>query len=710
MVQFYDAPNIIWPKYNIDPFVAQRSVNFSFAFTTVNEIQRGNISIHFPAHFIHDVQSPPRLLLNCAKLCSEHVLRFTSQSSPNGLDHFHLSIPSEVQSIPAKSEVNISFFNTVIGPSDNYGALHNISITATNHAIPSDTIPAPMVAPNCVFPSNLIIAPQYRQSGQTEVPITLSFVSQSDLPSGSSITVSFPPRLFADGPKKMPASSILMLGKSTTATVTTVRSVLESRSFSSFVIAISGVRVPKLTFVSLSLDGMTIGNPTQNVPGGIRITTSADTVSCIGVDTGVIDEQPAAPPFVNPDGKNPCDCKTANLTIPFNNVVYAGSAQTSSSGWQIFNATQVDTCEFSKENVAAFTMLFTVPSTGFFKLEALIYGISAATNSSWSFIVRTIDSGKGFGCCGSTAFCGSLTSRKPVFIYPRLFLKAGDTISIIWTVETIGNIAPFADILFVIESIQEPFVYVDAAKGLSGNQGTFDAPVASFQEGLHVLANLVAKLAMKRNVTATMFVRPSSYTENRPHTPQLPTGFSIPDQLKNVALVISSVIVQRATSIYTALQEQRYCNYLVNNCTSQSRFFEASVGTAMDTEITANKSVFGRAFTLKDVTSLTLQGFTIQNFVNRGDGGAFHLENSTLILENCVLKGNSAISYGNGGAIFATKKSTVIIENSIFLGHQARGSGGVIYANDGSLLLLQGSILQGTLSRCFFMTVSFVDV
>jgi len=69
---------------------------------------------------------------------------------------------------------------------------------------------------------------------------------------------------------------------------------------------------------------------------------------------------------------------------------------------------------------------------------------------------------------------------------------------------------------------------------------------------------------------------------------------------------------------------------------------------------------------LKDVTSLTLQGFTIQNFVNRGDGGAFHLENSTLILQNCVLKGNSAISYGNGGAIFATKKSTVIIENSIF--------------------------------------------
>jgi hypothetical protein len=244
-------------------------------------------------------------------------------------------------------------------------------------------------------------------------------------------------------------------------------------------------------------------------------------------------------------------------------------------------------------------------------------------------------------------------------------MKEGETISIVWTVETIGNTAPVANIILLIQSIREPFVYVDKALGKSSNPGTFDAPVASFQQGLYALAGLVTRLNLK-NVTATMYVRPSSYTENKPHIPHLSTGFIIPDQLKNIALVISSVISQRATSIYTAFQEQGYCNYLVSNCTRQNRFFEASYGTAMDTEITANRSVQGRAFTLKDVASLTLQGFTIQNFVNRGDGGAFYLENSTLILQNCIIKGNSAISYGNGGAIFATRESAVLIKNSIF--------------------------------------------
>jgi len=690
------SPAATWSSSSSN-LVARRSANVSFAFSTVTAIKAGNISIQLPAGLIQAVPSPPRLCWKSGVVCFKSVtttgpVRSQSASS-DGFEVLVVQIPPATDEIGAQSRVTIDFFDVVIGSS--LGSSQGITITTTSHTLPSDVIPIPTIVPNCVFPPNLIIASQFRQSGRTQVPITLSFVPQSDLPSSSTITVTFPPFMFVDGPLSNPSATVSVAGSAATISVTTLLSAADSPSYSSFVVAIGGALVPKFSFVSLVLDGLTIGNPTRNVPNGIRITTSADSVSCIGADTGVILEQPSTPPYTDADGKDPCDCKTNNATVAYNNAAFAGSIQTSSSNWQIFNATQVDTCDYSVANVAAFTTLFVVPTTGFYSLRAAVSDIPSTFNSSsWNFMARTVEASKGSGCCGNTAFCGALSSSKAAFTSARLFLQGGDTISIVWTVDVVGGIAPSATILLLVQAIREPVVYVDVAQGRAGNKGTYDAPVASFQEGLYALAALVASLGVK-NGTATMYVRPSAYGQNKPHVPLLATGFVIPTQLKGVSLVISSVVAQAATSLYTAFQEQSYCNYLINQCTSQSRFFEASYGTAMDTEIAANATLSGRAFTLRDMASLTLQGFTIQNFANRGDGGAFHVHNSTLILQNCMLKGNSAIAYGNGGAIFATKQSLVVIQNSIFLGHRARGSGGIVYANAGSVLVVDKSILQG---------------
>jgi hypothetical protein len=384
-----------------------------------------------------------------------------------------------------------------------------------------------------------------------------------------------------------------------------------------------------------------------------------------------------------------------NSSIPYNSAFFMGTIRTNSQNWPILNASKVDTCDYSLGNVAAFTMLFVFPVTGFYSMHAVLSNISAdAKLSTWNFMARTVESSKGSGCCGSTAFCGTLRFALSHWSYPRLFMRAGDTISIVWTTEALSRFGHSADIVFSIQASREPVVYVDSVNGKTGNRGTFDEPVASLQEGLFTLAALASSIQLP-NMTATLLVRPSIYSQSSPHIPHLNSGFIIPEFLKSIPLVISSLVSQRATTNYNAFQEQNYCNYLINNCTSQSRFFEASYATAFDTEITANRSMSGRAFTLKNVFSLTLQGFTVQNFKNRGDGGAFHLTNSSLILKNCIFSNNFANAYGSGGAVFATHNSLILVQNSIFLGHRARGSGGVIYANRGSVVAIEGSILQG---------------
>jgi hypothetical protein len=692
-----EAFKVLFPSITLSgnsfDFVAGRSIDLTVSFTLVNPIHGGNIFFQLPSNLILKLVSSPWLCEGSICFKSLNVTRYHSSNI------LKLTIGPEYKIISAKARIDIKFFAVVFESPFNFGGFQGITITTDSHSSPAVAFGNQVVVPNCVFPVRLRIPSQYRQSGRRNVPITLSFTPQSILPSGSTITVNFPPYLFTDGPQSLAASSIFS-SKSSIANLsaTTVLSAADSPLFSSFIIAISGPPVPYLSPFSIILDGMTIGNPTENIPNSIRVTTSADTMSCIGTDTGVILEQPLEMPSSSL-GSNPCACKTKNSTVSLVSLLFNGRITTRSSDWQILNATQVDTCDFSVGNVAAVTYIFEFQATGYYSLSAFLSNISLTSiSSSWSFMARSVDSTKGGGCCGNTAFCGTLSSKSPTWMHPKLFIRAGDTMSIVLTTPVSSTLAPSATVSFSIFPIRDPVVYVDSVLGKAGNSGSFDEPVASFQEGLNVLGALVTSSYLS-NITATMIVRPTIYGQSKPHMPQATNGFIIPDELKNVALVISSLVSQKATSVYSAYQEQVYCNYNINNCTSQSRFFEASFGTAMDTEISANVSIFGRAFTLKDMFSLTLQGFTIQNFANPGNGGAFSIQNSTLVLKNCVMKGNLANAYGNGGAIFATRFSTVIIQDSIFLGHRARGSGGIVYASLGSVLVIDRSVLQGTHKR-----------
>jgi hypothetical protein len=702
-----------------------KSGSFTLTFDTMSQVYYGSIYISLPVGlFVYKNWSVCMQLTGLCKKsgsidepCYEStsvtwLLKSTFQEgSPfypvhsNFLDTVIVSIPPSILPISPACTGQIVVSNVILDRP--YHDVFGITIATESHPISSDVISVGTVVPNCIFPLSLDIALEYRQSGRVFVPITLSFIPQSDLPSGSTITVSFPPYFFTSGPSSNYANDGISSGSIANLTTETVVSVSDSGTFSYFVFKISGALVPKFSFVSIFLKGMTIGNPTLNVPNAIRITTSTDTASCIGTDTGTISDVPSKPP--NFDITNdPCACKTENISVPYNRVTHTATIQSNSVGWKIFNASEVDTCDYSISNVAAFTMIFVAPMTGFYSLKAAVSEIESDFSIlSWNFMGRIVESRNGNGCCGNTAFCGSLSFISSSWIYPRLFLRANDTISIAWSTEILAIKSaspPNAKIIFSVLGIQEPVVYVDSALGLDTNEGTYDNPVASFQHGLNVLARLCLSFDMKSR-SATLYVRPSIYSNTKPHTPQLSSGFVIPDQLKNVALIISSIVPQRATSIYSAFQEQIYCNYNIKTCTSQTRFFESSYGTAIDTEIIANSSLSGRAFTLKDMFSLTLQGFTIQNFKNRGDGGAIHLVNSTLIVKNCIFKMNFANSYGNGGAIYATKQSKLLVEDSIFLGHRARGSGGIVFSNGGSLLVIERSVLEGiAIDNCWSST------
>lgn len=94
--------------------------------------------------------------------------------------------------------------------------------------------------------------------------------------------------------------------------------------------------------------------------------------------------------------------------------------------------------------------------------------------------------------------------------------------------------------------------------------------------------------------------------------------------------------------------------------------------------------------------NLTLTGGKAAGTGAAGDGGAIYASGTTVILTNCIIKGNEA---QNGGAIYATKDSstasTVIIKGCTIGGtgegeaNKADGKGGGIYVGGKCTLTLQ---------------------
>ncbi|MCB9419753.1 MAG: hypothetical protein H6667_08110 [Ardenticatenaceae bacterium] len=103
---------------------------------------------------------------------------------------------------------------------------------------------------------------------------------------------------------------------------------------------------------------------------------------------------------------------------------------------------------------------------------------------------------------------------------------------------------------------------------------------------------------------------------------------------------------------------------------------------------------------IRTTVNLTLSGVTIQNgatitpssnIFNVG-GGAI-LNSGALIIQNSVLKNNSAL--GSGGAIF-TLNNALVIENTEILSNTAEGLGGGIYGyNANGAITLTNSLLAG---------------
>jgi predicted outer membrane repeat protein len=88
--------------------------------------------------------------------------------------------------------------------------------------------------------------------------------------------------------------------------------------------------------------------------------------------------------------------------------------------------------------------------------------------------------------------------------------------------------------------------------------------------------------------------------------------------------------------------------------------------------------------------SLTLKQATITGGVDSDGGGIYVSEETTLIVENCTISGNTATT--SGGAIF--NGSVIILTNSTISGNQASKWGGAIYSTH-SALTVQNSTISG---------------
>ena len=218
----------------------------------------------------------------------------------------------------------------------------------------------------------------------------------------------------------------------------------------------------------------------------------------------------------------------------------------------------------------------------------------------------------------------------------RIREVSAGTVSLVWSSISARSNAVIA---MTISSDAEPIVYVDLHGGSDSNDGAYATPVEQLTRGLAILATKI-----RPGVTsATVFMYPTLYATSLFKIKIIPstlTGFVFPDILKTVDLTITSAISRKAVSIFDAWKSQEYCNYVIQTCVSQSSFYASVWGTSFDTgdflaivvdtlQITSfcdalaeiwPKSDGGRAFTLANFKSITLDGLWFQSFQTYVDG------------------------------------------------------------------------------------------
>ncbi len=268
-----------------------------------------------------------------------------------------------------------------------------------------------------------------------------------------------------------------------------------------------------------------------------------------------------------------CICETKNVTMLWQAAKSLATTSTFTTNWQVMNGTLVDTCDYTAANVDAISMLFTVPATGYYNVQADVSASASANFSAgniWNVFARV-----GPGCCGSLIFCASISASNSTY-FNHIFLEKDATLSMVWTSASAGS---NADITVTIFQDPKPVVYVDFINGEDDNDGSYFFQVKTLEVGLTILATK----ATSPNVTsATLVVGPTIYTNGR-MTPSKRSGFVIPDILKTVDLTITALIQRKATAIYESYKSQKYCNYQVQTCVSKRSFFESVYGTSYDT-------------------------------------------------------------------------------------------------------------------------------
>ncbi len=329
-----------------------------------------------------------------------------------------------------------------------------------------------------------------------------------------------------------------------------------------------------------------------------------------------------------------CMCKSSNVTMAWQASASKATFTAKTTTWQIINGVILDTCDYNYTavDVDSTSVLFTAPETSYYNWQSQVSAIAPESErNSWNIFARV-----GPGCCGTLLMCPSVSARNPTYTQ-SIFLEKGAEVSFVWSSNSAGSNAVIA---MTISTDKEPVVYVDLNRGSDSNDGSHASPVEQLTKGLAILATKIGPGV----TSATIFMYPTLYASGKIMRPSNVTGFVFPDVLKTVALTITSAISRKAISIFDAWKEQNYCNYQIKNCVSRKSFYDSVWGTSFDTGVYSDLllevlqttlfcdalseiwaiSAGGRAFTLANFKSITLDGLWFQNFQSYGDGRLVH--------------------------------------------------------------------------------------
>ena len=117
-----------------------------------------------------------------------------------------------------------------------------------------------------------------RLAAKTAVPVILSFTTNLALPSGGTITLTYPSYFFA--PFIIPT---VAAGGSN---VSGLAAACSATSIAAVVVTISGASISSLSSFQITINGFTMGNSGANVADGIIVQTSTDTTPSTGINSG----------------------------------------------------------------------------------------------------------------------------------------------------------------------------------------------------------------------------------------------------------------------------------------------------------------------------------------------------------------------------------------------------------------------------------------